>query len=94
MRADSESEWQDWLVDTDTPGFIREKKLEKLGMHASDTALLAFQDVRVPDSAVLGQASSADVLGKDQQAGGLAKKFDIREITEATAISPGCRTSA
>ncbi len=34
---------------------IREKRLEKLGMHASDTALLAFQDVRVPDSAVLGQ---------------------------------------
>ena len=34
---------------------IREKKLEKLGMHASDTALLAFQDVRVPDSAVLGE---------------------------------------
>ena len=31
------------------PGVIREKKLEKLGMHASDTALLAFQDVRVPD---------------------------------------------
>ena len=24
-------------------------------MHASDTALLAFQDVRVPESAVLGQ---------------------------------------
>src|SRR5438094_6386754 len=45
-----------FLVDTDTPGFIREKKLEKLGMHASDTALLAFQDVRVPESAVLGQA--------------------------------------
>src|SRR3954471_12690117 len=44
-----------FIVDTDTPGFIREKKLEKLGMHASDTALLAFQDVRVPGSAVLGQ---------------------------------------
>src|SRR3712207_6668077 len=39
----------------DAPGVIREKKLVKLGMHASDTALLAFQDVRVPDSAVLGQ---------------------------------------
>ncbi len=26
-----------------------------MGMHASDTALLAFQDVRVPESAVLGQ---------------------------------------
>ena len=37
-----------FLVDMDAPGVIREKKLEKLGMHASDTALLAFQDVRVP----------------------------------------------
>ena len=37
-----------FLVPMDSPGVIREKKLEKLGMHASDTALLAFQDVRVP----------------------------------------------
>jgi len=44
-----------FLVDMDLPGVIREKKLEKLGMHSSDTALLAFQDVRVPDTAVLGQ---------------------------------------
>jgi len=44
-----------FLVPMDAPGVIREKRLEKLGMHASDTALLAFQDVRVPDSAVLGQ---------------------------------------
>jgi alkylation response protein AidB-like acyl-CoA dehydrogenase len=44
-----------FVVDMDLPGVIREKKLEKLGMHASDTALLAFQDVRVPDDALLGQ---------------------------------------
>ena len=44
-----------FLVPMDAPGVIREKKLEKLGMHSSDTALLAFQDVRVPDTAVLGQ---------------------------------------
>jgi alkylation response protein AidB-like acyl-CoA dehydrogenase len=44
-----------FLVPMDLPGVIREKKLVKLGMHASDTALLAFQDVRVPESAVLGQ---------------------------------------
>jgi alkylation response protein AidB-like acyl-CoA dehydrogenase len=44
-----------FLVDMDSEGVIREKKLEKLGMHASDTALLAFQDVRVPADAVLGQ---------------------------------------
>jgi alkylation response protein AidB-like acyl-CoA dehydrogenase len=43
------------LVPMDSPGVIREKRLQKLGMHASDTALLAFQDVRVPESAVLGQ---------------------------------------
>ena len=44
-----------FLVDMELPGVVREKKLEKLGMHASDTALLAFQDVRVPADAVLGQ---------------------------------------
>jgi alkylation response protein AidB-like acyl-CoA dehydrogenase len=44
-----------FLVPMDAPGVIREKRLEKLGMHASDTALLAFQDVRVPQTAVLGQ---------------------------------------
>ena len=44
-----------FLVPMDAPGVIREKKLEKLGMHSSDTALLAFQDVRVPDTAVLGE---------------------------------------
>jgi alkylation response protein AidB-like acyl-CoA dehydrogenase len=44
-----------FLVPMDSPGVIREKRLQKLGMHASDTALLAFQDVRVPDSAVFGQ---------------------------------------
>jgi alkylation response protein AidB-like acyl-CoA dehydrogenase len=44
-----------FLVDMDAPGVVREQRLRKLGMHASDTALLAFQDVRVPDHAVLGQ---------------------------------------
>jgi alkylation response protein AidB-like acyl-CoA dehydrogenase len=44
-----------FLVPMDAPGVIREQRLKKLGMHASDTALLAFQDVRVPDSARLGE---------------------------------------
>ncbi len=44
-----------FIVDMDAEGVIREKKLEKLGMHASDTALLAFQDVRVPHEAMLGE---------------------------------------
>ncbi|UTI63854.1 acyl-CoA dehydrogenase family protein [Paraconexibacter antarcticus] len=44
-----------FLVPMDAPGVIREQKLEKMGMHASDTALLAFQDVRVTDDDILGQ---------------------------------------
>jgi alkylation response protein AidB-like acyl-CoA dehydrogenase len=44
-----------FLVDMDLPGVVREKRLEKLGMHASDTALLAFQDLRVGADAVLGE---------------------------------------
>ncbi len=44
-----------FLVPMDAPGVIREQRLKKLGMHASDTALLAFQDVRVPATAVLGE---------------------------------------
>jgi alkylation response protein AidB-like acyl-CoA dehydrogenase len=44
-----------FLVPMDTPGVVRERKLEKMGMHASDTALLAFQDVRVGDDAILGE---------------------------------------
>ena len=35
-----------FIVDTDTPGFIVERKLEKLGLHSSDTTVLAFDDVR------------------------------------------------
>ncbi len=43
--------------------------------------------VRLSDSAIIGQASSSDILGKDQQAGRLARQFDVREITEATAFA-------
>ncbi len=44
-----------FIVDMDRSGVVREKRLEKLGMHASDTALLAFQAVRVPAGALLGE---------------------------------------
>jgi alkylation response protein AidB-like acyl-CoA dehydrogenase len=44
-----------FLVDTDLPGFARGRNLEKIGLHASDTSELFFEDVRVPASAVLGE---------------------------------------
>jgi acyl-CoA dehydrogenase len=43
-----------FLVDATTPGFIRGRRLEKLGMRGQDTSELFFQDVRVPVSALLG----------------------------------------
>ncbi|WP_028924950.1 acyl-CoA dehydrogenase family protein [Pseudonocardia acaciae] len=43
-----------FLVPMDAPGVTRARRLRKLGMHASDTALLSFDDVWVDDSAVLG----------------------------------------
>ena len=43
------------LVDTDTPGFHVTRRLEKVGMLSSDTAELAFDDMRVPASNLLGE---------------------------------------
>jgi acyl-CoA dehydrogenase len=43
------------VVETDTPGFIVSKKLRKMGWWASDTAELAFQDMRVPAENLLGE---------------------------------------
>ncbi len=37
------------------PGFEISRKLEKMGMHASDTGELAFNEVRVPAENVLGE---------------------------------------
>ncbi|KKL54337.1 hypothetical protein LCGC14_2266440, partial [marine sediment metagenome] len=44
-----------FVVDTDTPGFSVSKKLEKLGMHSSDTAELTFEDMRVPAENLVGE---------------------------------------
>ena len=44
-----------FVVEGDTPGFIRSRKLEKMGMESQDTAELAFDDCRVPAENLLGQ---------------------------------------
>ena len=42
------------VVERDTPGFTRGRKLDKIGQHAADTAELNFEDVRVPAENLLG----------------------------------------
>ncbi len=44
-----------FLVERTTPGFTVSRKLDKMGNRASDTAELAFQDMRVPAENLLGR---------------------------------------
>jgi citronellyl-CoA dehydrogenase len=43
------------VVPTDTPGFIVSKKLKKLGNHSSDTAVLTFENMRIPQRNRIGE---------------------------------------
>lgn len=42
------------VVETNSPGFRRVRNLQKIGMHAHNTAELSFADVRVPAANMLG----------------------------------------
>ncbi|XP_059559001.1 long-chain specific acyl-CoA dehydrogenase, mitochondrial isoform X2 [Myotis daubentonii] len=44
-----------FLVEDGMKGFIKGRKLHKMGMKAQDTAELFFEDVRLPASALLGE---------------------------------------
>ena len=44
-----------FIVERDTPGFKAGKKENKLGMRASETAEMIFEDCRVHDSQVIGE---------------------------------------
>ena len=47
-----------FLVDAHTPGFEKSRKIDKIGQHTSDTALLFFNNVRLPDNAAAGRRES------------------------------------
>jgi alkylation response protein AidB-like acyl-CoA dehydrogenase len=44
-----------FVVEADTPGFARGEQIEKLGLHAQDTAELFFDEARVPLANRLGE---------------------------------------
>ena len=44
-----------FLVDTSDPGYAAQAIHHKMGLHGSDTASIALEDVFVPDDAVLGE---------------------------------------
>ncbi len=44
-----------FLVEAETKGFVRGRKLDKLGLRGQDTSELFFEDCRLPASALLGR---------------------------------------
>ena len=51
-----------FLVDAKLAGFEKSKKIDKIGQHSSDTALLFFQDIRLDKSALLGNLNRGFVI--------------------------------
>lgn len=54
------------MVPTNTPGFIVSKKLEKLGNLSSDTAVLSFEDMRVPKVNRIGEEGMGFYMQMEQ----------------------------
>ena len=54
------------LVDKDTPGFTSGKKEKKMGLRASDTRELVFQNAKIPKSQVLGQVGGGFKIAMSQ----------------------------
>ena len=75
-----------FVVPKGTPGMTVERLEHKLGIKASDTATIRFEDCRVPAANLLG---SAEVDAKDRAFGGAMATFDnTRPLVAAMAV--GC----
>ncbi|MQY31857.1 acyl-CoA dehydrogenase family protein [Nocardia aurantia] len=69
------------VVETGTPGFTRGRKLDKIGMHAQDTAELFFDNVRVPAANLLGEAGGGFVH--------LMERLPLERLSIATSALAG-----
>lgn len=71
-----------FVVDTKCPGFVKGKKLKKLGFKAQDTAELFFEDCRVPAENLVGEE-------------GMGFLYMMQNLAqERLAIAVGCAASA
>jgi alkylation response protein AidB-like acyl-CoA dehydrogenase len=68
------------VVDADAPGVTVSRRLRKLGWHASDTAELRFEDVRVPADNLIGRAGAGFAM--------IVESFALERIA-AAAIAVG-----
>lgn len=63
------------VVERDTPGFTRSRRLAKMGWHCSDTAELSFVDARVPVANLVGEENRGFAL--------LMRQFQVERISLA-----------
>ena len=71
------------LVEADAPGFVRGRKLDKLGLRGQDTSELAFEDCTVPLANVLGEEGQGFRM--------LMEKLQQERLTIAVASMASCR---
>jgi acyl-CoA dehydrogenase len=71
------------LVEADRPGFVRGRKLEKLGLLAQDTSEIFFQDCRVPVGNLLGREGQGFKM--------LMEKLQQERICIAVSSIASCR---
>ena len=75
-----------FIVEGHTPGVTVSPGLEKLGIRASDTVILTFEDVRIPYDNLLGSAEVREQKGTEGFAGAM-KTFDAsRPAVAASAV--------
>ena len=77
------------VVPTATPGFHVSRTLEKMGNHASDTAILTFEDVRVPQANRIGMEGMGFILQmkqfqKERLAGSLMSTVGMEKMIRMT----------
>jgi citronellyl-CoA dehydrogenase len=70
-----------FLVPTSTKGFVVAKKLKKIGNHASDTAELHFDEMRVPKRYLLGEENMGFMY--------LMQNFQSERIIACTSATSG-----
>ncbi|MEA2624777.1 MAG: acyl-CoA dehydrogenase, partial [Candidatus Binatota bacterium] len=73
------------LVEADAPGFVRGRKLEKLGLRGQDTSELAFDDCRVPARNLLGHEGQGFRM--------LMEKLQQERLVVAVVSMASCRRS-
>ena len=79
-----------FLVERGSPGLTVTRKLEKTGMWASDTAELAFDRVRIPADALIGEEGR----GFYQMADGLQRERLLAAVLSTSAASQAVEDTA